>query len=198
MRNLSPLAHPRTIIVAALAGLAIVAAPTQKALGDKPSTPVTVVNPQVPVTVDNPATMPAFTSSVDDPGRIAYQSKVRPPLTDCGGGSECTFNFPNVPNDKRLVIQHVSGFLQFDGTPSVTIFLVDNNRTASSTFFAPSVNKLSLFDQQVLVYFDAGTTPSVLAAADGANFLPAVVTQVMTLTGYMLDCDASPCAPIAH
>ena len=69
--------------------------------------------------------------------------------------------------------------------------------TASSTFFAPSVNKLSVFDQQVLVFFDAGTTPSVSAAADGANFLPAVVTQVMTLTGYMLDCNASPCAPIA-
>jgi hypothetical protein len=184
-------------IFAALTSLAVFLGPLERALADKPSTPVTVVNPQVPVTVDNPATMPAFTSSVDDPGRIAYQSKVRPTLTDCGGGSECTFNFSKVPNGKRLVIQHVSGVLQFDGTPSVSIFLVNNDHTASSTFFAPSVNKLSVFDQQVLVFFDAGATPSVLAAADGANFLPAVVTQVMTLTGYMLDCNASPCAPIA-
>jgi hypothetical protein len=32
---------------------------------DQPSTPVTVVNPEVPVL--NPATMPALTSSIDDP-----------------------------------------------------------------------------------------------------------------------------------
>ena len=43
MPNTVPPARYRVAMLAALAGLAIAAAPTQRALGDKPSTPVTVV-----------------------------------------------------------------------------------------------------------------------------------------------------------
>ena len=67
------------VVYAALAGFFVLAAPLERAVADRPSTPVTVTNPQVPVranslvstTVVNQSTSPALTSSVDDPGRVA-------------------------------------------------------------------------------------------------------------------------------
>src|SRR5260370_5648446 len=132
MPKIVPLARHSMVMCAALVSLAIVTAPIQKALGQKPSTPVTVVNPEVPVTVDNPATnpvptsvvnpatSPALSSSVDDPGRIAYQSVK---AQDCFSTSGCAFSFPVVPPGHRLVIQHVSGELDFNGAPGrVSVF----------------------------------------------------------------------------
>src|SRR5215831_4213416 len=51
------------VVVAALVGFALLAAPVERA-----------VAASTPVTVTNPATSPALTSSVSDPGRVAHQS----------------------------------------------------------------------------------------------------------------------------
>jgi hypothetical protein len=194
---------------AALASLAVVAAPAQKALGDKPSTPVSVINP---------STAPALTSSIDNPGRIAYQSEA---TVTCTTSSSCQFSFPAVPQGHHLVVQHVSGSLSFSITPDTIEVVLSGtaagttNSTGASQFFAPSVDNLSLFDQPVLYYIDGGISPvvSVIPVVPGsggcgsqtcgAGTGKVVVTfttnpQSVTLTGYLLDCTASPCAAIAQ
>jgi hypothetical protein len=181
---------------AALASLAVVAAPIQEALGDKPSTPVTVVNP---------STGPALTSSIDDPGRIAYQSVAT--LNSSGShcaATSCNFSFAAVPQGQRLVVQHVSGLLYFNGTPDAVTVQLGNG----SGFFAPFVDNESLFDQPVLYYVDGGTSPVVnvsllvpVSQSGGAGTSKDMFTadpQSVTLTGYLLNCTVSPCAAIAQ
>jgi hypothetical protein len=51
------------VTFAALVGFALLAAPVERAVGAS-----------TPVTVTTSATSPALTSSVDDPGRVVYQS----------------------------------------------------------------------------------------------------------------------------
>ena len=99
-------ARHRVAVRAALASLTVFVAPIQTARGQtRPSTPVTVENPAtspvpttvlnpatspVPATVLNPATMPALTSSVDDPGRVAYQNTQS---LSRGGVTRCSFKY---------------------------------------------------------------------------------------------------------
>jgi hypothetical protein len=210
-----PHARYGVAMLAALVSLAAVAVPMQKALGQKPSTPVTVVNPQVPVTVDNPATNPvptsvvnpatnpALTSSVDDPGRVAYQSTNE---ADCGGaGGSCFLALSAVPPGRRLVVQHVSGRLSFTSNPGPVFVQVPATKSRSSviSFFFVPVNQFgsaggffSYFDQPVLGYLDAGALPRVEAFSGDPSF-PGSTTGFFTVSGYLLDCTAAPCAPIA-
>src|SRR6516164_126026 len=67
------------------------------------------------VHVTNPATAPAFFLSVNDTGRIAYQSLNTNP--SCSGG-QCLVFFPAVPSQHRLVVQHFSGLANFSAAPS--------------------------------------------------------------------------------
>ena len=92
------------------ASLAILVSPVDSALAAPPATQVDVVNP---------ATSPALTRSVDDPGRIAYQSTAACVLdTDA-----CAFDFPAVPQNHRLVVQHVSGLLLGNVTRALAILI---------------------------------------------------------------------------
>ena len=140
----------------------------------------------------NPATSPALTRSVDDPGRIAYQSTAACVLdTDA-----CAFDFPAVPQNHRLVVQHVSGDLPFaagDGR-GARVTMDGGANGAFSSFIAPTpFLGDSLFDQPVLQYFDAGSTPILVAIAD--VMLNSVSSA--TISGYLLDCAKTPCEPIA-
>jgi hypothetical protein len=147
----------------------------------------------VPTSVVNPAASPVLTSSVDDPGRIAYSSIINNQA--CDGQSVCTTGFPNVPKGGRLVVQHVSGALALTGTPSsVALSLFSTSTETTIFFFAPFIGSVSLFDQPTLLYFDAGAVPVLSYSVAGSNFS----SNLVTLTGYLLDCTASPCAPIAH
>jgi hypothetical protein len=84
------------VAAALAASLTAFAAPIDGAVAAPP--------PTVNVVVDNPAKDPALTRSVDDPGRIAYQSTTTCVLND----TICSFDFPPVPKNHRLVVQHVS------------------------------------------------------------------------------------------
>ena len=157
---------------------------------------VTVANPQTKVV--NPATSPALTSSVDDPGRIAYQAI----QSKSGCSNLCQIEFAAVPLGKRLVIQHVSGSLGLNGPPkSVVVNLAKDNVANSgvSAFFTPVVagaatnSFASVFDQPVLFYIDAGGKPTILASADSST----ISNGQVTLTGYLLDCTVNTCAAIA-
>ena len=149
------------------------------------------------VNVVNPATSPARTSSVDDPGRIAYQVL----QSKSGCSNLCQIQFPDVPSGKRLVIQHVSGSLGFNGPPKSAVVNLAKDAVANSgvaAFFtsvaagAGTNNFFSVFDQPVLFYIEAGK-PTVLASGDEST----ISNMQVTLTGYLLDCAVNICAPIA-
>jgi hypothetical protein len=197
MAEITTFTRHSTAIFAVFAGLVIVAVPTEPALGDKPASPVTVVNPDtspVPTSVVNPATMPALTSSIDVPGRIPYQSVQ---IGRCDGLTICTVQFPTVPSNHRLVVRHVSGNYTFHSTPSVVqaslVPIINLTPVPFSGFFAPFNTDISTFDVPVLHYFEAGDIPGFALVVGGTTVNAAVVT----LFGYLLNCSASLCAPIA-
>jgi hypothetical protein len=153
------------------------------------------------VTVINPATNPAKTSSVDDPGRIPYQFFK---LQRCVGSLSCQVTTPQVPQGKRLVVQHVTalGIL----SPPPGSYLVAGNVFRGegeliSTFTPPPLFAFNhsssgednfVIDQTTLGYADAGSTVTFYTQTTGA------FQQVdFTITGYLLDCTVNQCAPIA-
>src|SRR5262245_16454059 len=69
------------VVVATLVGFALLAAPVERA-----------VAASTPVIVTNPATSPALTSSVGDPGRIAYQS-IQKARSSCANSTVCIFGW---------------------------------------------------------------------------------------------------------
>lgn len=152
------------------------------------------------VQVGNTTANPAITSNMDDPGRIPYQATV-----DGNSGSNCTatvcqFNFAPVPAGHRLVILHVSAFIQANPNSTPMRVGVGAHSSFSSTFLVTVQDTLSglneiQFDQPVLVYVDAGQTPVVVVNSNIVTFL-ADTGQVVTLTGYLLDCNAAPCSAI--
>ena len=176
-------------VAALAASLTALVIPIDAARANPPTSQVIVVNP---------ATSPALTRSVDDPGRIAYQSSV----TNCSLNHDvCSFGFPAVPQGHRLVVEHVSGFLSLNSPASgANVFLDGGANEARSSFFAlPGLQFTSsgsiLFDQLVLQYFDAGSAP-VLATV--TEVIPNANGSTATLSGYLLDCATTPCEPIAQ
>jgi hypothetical protein len=104
------------------------------------------------------------------------------------------------PAQHRLVIQSVSGILGVTATPNaVTAILRDNTNLTNglSTFLPPFSATGVLFVQPVLYYVEAQGQPEVdvQAMGNGATFHQ---SPFMTLSGYLLDCAASPCAPLAQ
>jgi len=137
-------------------------------------------------------------SNVDDPGRIPYAAAV-----DCkfAGGSGCDGFLAPVPAGKRLVITHAAGLVQ-ENLPGGTLVLLEvSGGIATSHPLATyqgsfgAVNTF-VFDQPVLLFYDAGQTPIVFVTL-GAAPDPHVSVAEFQLTGYMLDCSTSPCAAVA-
>ena len=172
---------PAAGVAAALAAsLTAFAAPINAARAATPTSNVIIVNP---------ATEPALTRSVDDPGRIAYQITAACVLdTDA-----CAFDFPAVPQNHRLVVQHISGLLVGNVTGALVILIGGANGALSSFIAPPSFQGASQFDQPVLQYFNAGSAPSLTAVADATL----ISFSSATISGYLLDCATTPCAAIA-
>jgi hypothetical protein len=198
--------------LAALVGFAVLGAPFDGALGQGASGPsTTVVNPPtnpVNTIVRNPATMPALTSSIDDPGRVAYQSAQAFAVSNPIFQNALVASFPIVPLGHRLVVQRISGQVATSNPVLVEIGAgiqtVSGNSSSGQTlvtFFPPTQvpngsTFASAFNEPVLFYVDAGSSPMVV-------FSPFLNTGIQSgfvnsLTGYLLDCTSSPCAPIAH
>jgi hypothetical protein len=147
--------------------------------------------PSSNVIVVNPTTEPVLTRSVDDPGRIAYQKALPCAVVN----NTCSFRFPEVPKNHRLVVQHVSVALTFLADARGAQVTLENGANGASSFFIapPPFLGSILFDQPVLQYFDAGSPPLVFAEADSR---PSGVSRA-TISGYLLDCATTPCEPIA-
>jgi hypothetical protein len=124
---------------------------------------------------------------VDDPGRIAYESE------QSIEGQVVVF--PKVPAGHRLVIQHVSAEVNFNQKVNDLVQVLVAGGQGSSNFLAPFSLGVSFFDQLVQLYVDAGKTPNVQFVADFG--LTQVSGGSVTLTGYLVDCTAAPCATIA-
>jgi hypothetical protein len=176
--------------VFAAAGVAAALATSLTALA-VPIDAARAASPTSNVIVVNPATEPALTRNVDDPGRVAYQSST---TCDVPGTAACNFIFPKVPKGHRLVVQHVSGRLNFASDASgVEVGLNGDANGAQSSFLAqPSFRRDGLFDQPVLLYFDGGSTPILFTSADAST-----QSGQATISGYLLDCATTPCAAIA-
>jgi len=54
-------------------------------------------------------TRAALVQSIDEPGRNPYQETQA--NTNCRGSTVCVFNFAQVPVGKRLVLTHISGYV---------------------------------------------------------------------------------------
>jgi hypothetical protein len=151
------------------------------------------------VALQNSATMPLFFRNVDEPGRIPYQSINEVP-GGCTGG-ECSLSTQPVPAGHRLVVTHVSGDVQINPLPQVITFSVGRQDGALITGFTlpqPYVLYANSFDRDVLFFVDGGQFYTFTALLDPSSQFLAGAVQTFTATGYLLDCTAAPCAPIAQ
>jgi hypothetical protein len=135
------------------------------------------------------------------------------------GTASCSLRFPAVPRGHRLVVQHISGRVETSGTVIAPLQVTVGSLAggAFSTFLAfyplipalqgagnPPINlpTETEFDRTILGYVDAGDTPTVAVALTQAGDTGAIglkiATPMVILTGYILDCATSWCAPIQH
>jgi len=156
---------------------------------------VTVTNPAtspVPNKVVNPATAPVITSSIDNPARIPYAAS-----GEAGCSIQCTIAFPAVPAGHRLVVQYLTGFVGLTSAPQ-SVLVAAGADEQISYFIAPSAignqGAFSAFVQPVLMYVNAGQTFGLSLQATGTQFR---TVMAITVTGYLVDCAANQCAPIA-
>lgn len=167
------------------------------------NTPTVNVGNTPSVNVANTSAQPVPSVRIDEPGRIAYQSQVDK-SGSCISGNTCFFEFGSVPAGHRVVIQHISGLVSFTGTTNAIWVLLNNGSGAPvSSFFAPQVPTVSFsaFDQTVQAYFDPaafGGLIEVQVTLLGGSFPGGGQVEGITLSGYELDCNVAPCAPIAH
>jgi hypothetical protein len=148
-----------------------------------------------PVRVLNTSSGPAIASLVDDPGRTPYVA-----FADATTGTNvCFFTFPAVPAGKRVVIQHVSGFLTLSAPPSVLEGTLLSPGLTNIHFNVPPspTGTTTSFDNPILYYVEGGQAPSANISAGAVLFNPGSI-QGVQLIGYELDCNAAPCAPIAN
>ena len=150
------------------------------------------------VQVTNTTANPVITSRMDDPGRIPYQSYV---IGNCLPSS-CVFSLLPVPAGHRLVIQHVSinGTASGPGVVRARLeSLISNVPSGFSEFFVPTALTFDVYsfaqDEPVLLFVDPGMVPTLSFAFFGGS--ATISIPGATLSGYMLDCAAAPCSPIA-
>ena len=139
----------------------------------------------------------ALTQSTDEVGRIPYQAS-----SSCSGDSTCYADFPAVPANKRLVITHVSGYVQQRETAGAVgeIFLLGIAPLGSKPVpeslltFQNGAQDTAIFNESVLTFMDAGYAPRILVGSDGGPSL--LELYAVQLSGYLLDCSTN-CAAIA-
>jgi hypothetical protein len=152
-----------------------------------------------PVKVMNTTSAPAISSNMDDPGRIPYNSEQ---IANANGES-FTLTYAVVPANHRLVVTQITSNLQLTNNDPIGMDITaESNAVFGPSFFLPQTANAfngtfySKVTQPVLVYFDGGQTPRVgVLDYNGSGFNG---QAVVSLTGYMLDCSAAPCAAIAH
>ena len=107
----------------------------------------------------------AFIQNVDEPGRNPYQETQ---FTVCGGPQNCNFQFAIVPAGKRLVLTHVSGFVDVKGgtLPNANVESNFGGNQYATVFFAGTRGTAAVgstrivYNSDVRAYFGPGEEPS--------------------------------------
>lgn len=110
-------------------------------------------------------TRAALVQSVDEPGRNPYQETLSD--TTCRGTTICVFDFASVPAGKRLVVTHISGYIDTaSGVPPNGFFRSGFGGTAYATVPFTGVRGPTsalgvrhFINQPVQAYFGVGETP---------------------------------------
>jgi hypothetical protein len=126
----------------------------------------------------------ALVKNIDERGRIPYTQSV-----GCfnNGLTQCVAIFPFVPANKRLVIEHINGFV---GTATNLYSVVlGGNGTSSNIFFqlqgAQSGLNLFVANQPFLAYFEAGLAPQCNITVNAGGLED--IASTVTITGYLVD-----------
>jgi hypothetical protein len=154
-----------------------------------------------PVKVMNTTSAPAVTSNVDEKGRTPYERTVDRSgqgLGSCAGATGCSFGF-GVPAGHRLVIEQIGGYLTFNGNPTSVYFSIglNNPQIGQNWGISPMTatgDGSVVFHQDVRAYVD--TFFQVDAIEHGAPFNGGI--EHITVTGYLVDCNAAPCAAVVR
>ncbi len=137
------------------------------------------------VTIGNTASQALFARNADEKGRIPYQFIVQlnAPSANCQGAS-CAWQSALIPAGHRLVVEHVSGDIQFATLPTSIAVNVQHQSGASIAGFSlPLPYKTDQgFEHSVLFYVDAGQFYVLQAFGDaelaaGPQFLNATGTS---------------------
>jgi hypothetical protein len=152
------------------------------------------------VTVANTAAQPLLAVNLSDQGRAPYQFVTLLPVAACAGKTQCMLTSPPVPAGHRLVVTHISGYLQFDADPTkVDVNIEDPLNDAEIggfQIFQPSVGT-NRFNEDVLIYVDAGKSFRFNALSLFGVPFSTTTQQNFAAQGYLVDCNVAPCAAIA-
>ena len=106
--------------------------------------------------------------------------------------------FTTVPAGYRLVAQNVSATLTMEAAAAAPAGILQDSASSLSLALPGSAGTVNGavrqggFSTQILAYYDAGSTPSMLVVGD----FPSGVFQFATLTGYLENCAIAGCPAI--
>ncbi len=145
-----------------------------------------------PVKVMNTSSGPAIGSLIDDPGRTPFQYVT--PDVACSG--PCIYNLVPVPASHRLVIEHLGGVVGLASKAAVQVFVSCFNcgdERTNGIYLPDQSISVQTFSTPAQLFFDAGQVPQLFVTS-----LASINNPAVTVSGYLVDCSAAPCAPIAH
>jgi hypothetical protein len=127
----------------------------------------------------------ALVKNVDERGRSPYGQTAACNTT---GSTVCAAIFPAIPANKRVVIEHVNGYVRTPGNLLFLAVLDGNNPLVHYIFFQvqgtdQSNNSIYIANQPTLTYFEAGQTPNFVVNINSA----AAISGQLTITGYLVD-----------
>jgi hypothetical protein len=129
-------------------------------------------------------TRAAVVKNIDERGRTPFGQ-----TASCITSSTvCVAIFPAVPANKRLVVEHVNGYVRTTGNLLYLAVLYGNNPLFHYIFFQiqgsdQSNNSIYIANQPTLTYFEAGQTPNFVVNIKSA----ADIAAQLTITGYLVD-----------
>ena len=137
------------------------------------------------VQITNTATNPVINQDVDSPGRAPYQQQV---TCYSANTNQCVAIFPEVPMNKRLVVQYISSSLD---TPTPLVNVEFSTGTAIFPILHTmqgndaSGNKIYVASQPMLYTFEAGQRPFVVMNTAAGAFT--FVSGGIMLSGHYVD-----------
>jgi hypothetical protein len=128
----------------------------------------------------------ALTKNIDERGRSPYMTQAT--CTAVSGSNFCRGSFPAIPPNKRFVVEYANGFYNFFGSTSggVTISGGSTPSLSLDSHVVQSTGSVNsyLISVQLLAYYEAGDTPSVVIISNAGGIQP---SGGVMLSGYLVD-----------